>query len=151
MHLELILQMAAEGMSDRAALGPVDGGYTFACPESGFGSPADIVQAVVQHRSAGVTHVVPLTGGGSFNSYTETAERQGYRPRYGITDFNAIVNTAGLEPPTERQQLRACYRGGDVFQVGLGGGQQLVAFAGPLVGQGRGPARHQALVGGVGV
>ena len=28
------------------------------------------------------------------NTYTETAERQGYRPRYGITDYNAIVVTA---------------------------------------------------------
>lgn len=57
--------------------------YTFACPESGFASPADMAQAVAQHRSAGVTHVVPLTGGGSFDNYTETAERQAYRPRTG--------------------------------------------------------------------
>ena len=28
--------------------------YTFACPESGFASPADMAQAVAQHRSAGV-------------------------------------------------------------------------------------------------
>ena len=46
---------------------------------------------------------MPLTGSGSFNNYTETAERQGYRPRYGITDYNAIVVTAAsnLKPNSE--------------------------------------------------
>src|SRR5207248_5815837 len=39
--------------------------YTFACPQGGFASPADMAQAASQHRAAGVTHDIMLTGGGS--------------------------------------------------------------------------------------
>lgn len=74
--------------------------YRFACPESGFASPADMSQAVVQHRGDGATHVLPITGSGSFNAYAEAAEGQRYRPRYAVTDYQGIIITtaSNLKP-----------------------------------------------------
>ena len=69
--------------------------YTFACPQGGFASPAQMAQAVSQHRSAGVTHVIAPTGGGSFKSYAAAASQQGYRPQYALSDYQGGVITAG--------------------------------------------------------
>ena len=68
--------------------------FTFPCPPNGFGSPADMAQAVAQHRRDGVTHVIPLTGSGSFDRYADAAEAQGYRPKYGVTDYQGLPITA---------------------------------------------------------
>jgi hypothetical protein len=69
--------------------------YSFACPSGGFASPADMAQAVSQHRAAGVTHVIPLTGGGSFKAYAAAANSQGFHPHYAFTDYQGAVITAG--------------------------------------------------------
>jgi hypothetical protein len=68
--------------------------FTFPCPPNGFGSPADMAQAVAQHRRDGVTHVIPLTGSGSFNRYADAAEAQRYRPKYAVTDYQGLPVTA---------------------------------------------------------
>lgn len=65
--------------------------YVFACPTGAFASPSEMSQAVTQHKLAGVTHVIPLTGGGSWNAYTNLAEGQGFRPKYILTDYNGII------------------------------------------------------------
>jgi hypothetical protein len=77
--------------------------YTFACPPNGFGSPAEMAQAVAQHRTAGVTHVIPLTGGGTFRPYTDAAEGQGFRPKYAVTDYQGmpITSASSLRPNPE--------------------------------------------------
>jgi len=68
--------------------------FQFACPSSGFASPSDMAQAVNQFRLAGVTHVIPLTGGGSFStSFTNAAEGQRFRPKYALTDYQGIILT----------------------------------------------------------
>ena len=67
---------------------------TFACPDNGFASPAEMARAATEHNTAGVTHVIPLTGGGSFKPYTEAAERQGFRPKYAVTDYQGMPITA---------------------------------------------------------
>ncbi|MDX6661349.1 MAG: hypothetical protein QOJ55_2171, partial [Solirubrobacteraceae bacterium] len=74
--------------------------YSFSCPPNGFAVPSDMAQAVSQHRLAGVTHVIPLTGGGAFKEYTEAAERQGFRPKYAINDYqgNTVTATSSLQP-----------------------------------------------------
>jgi len=69
--------------------------YSFACPSGGFASPAEMAQAVSQHRTAGVTHVIPLTGGGSFKAYAAAAQSQGFHPQYAFTDYQGAVITAG--------------------------------------------------------
>jgi len=69
--------------------------YTFACPQGGFASPADMAQAESQHRAAGVTHDILLTGGGSQRSYVAAASQSGYHPQYAFTDYQGAVITAG--------------------------------------------------------
>jgi hypothetical protein len=62
-----------------------------------------MAQAVAQHRRDGVTHVIPLTGSGSFNRYVDAAEAQGYRPKYAVTDYQGLPITAAsnLKPNGE--------------------------------------------------
>lgn len=69
--------------------------FSFACPTGGFGAPNEMNQAVTQHRLDGVSHVIPLTGSGSFNTYTNIAQGQRYRPMYGITDYGNIPTSQG--------------------------------------------------------
>lgn len=69
--------------------------YRFSCPPGGFASPAEMAQAVIQFQNRdNATHVVPLTGGGSFVSFSQAAERQGYKPQYLVTNYNGFLVTA---------------------------------------------------------
>lgn len=68
--------------------------YTFACPQGGFASPSDMAQAAAQHRAAGATNVIMLTGGGSQKSYVAAASQSGYHPQYVFTDYQGAVITA---------------------------------------------------------
>jgi len=74
--------------------------YVFSCPSSGFAPPNEMSQAVTQFKLAGVTHVIPLTGGGSFKPFTEIANSQGFKPRYLITNYNGLIITSAtsLQP-----------------------------------------------------
>jgi len=65
--------------------------YVFQCPSSGFAPPNEVSQAVTQHRLAGVTNVIGLTGSGSFNSYTDVAQGQGFRPKYAVSDYQGFI------------------------------------------------------------
>lgn len=69
--------------------------YKFSCPSGGFASPAEMAQAVIQFQNRDhATHVVPLTGGGSFLSFSQAAQRQGYKPKYLVTNYNGFLVTA---------------------------------------------------------
>ena len=68
--------------------------YVFPCPSGGFAPANQMSQAVIQHQRDGVTHVIPLTGGGSFKPYTEIAEGQRFRPKYILTDYQGIIITS---------------------------------------------------------
>ncbi len=74
--------------------------YTFSCPSGGFASPSEASAGVVRHRQDGVTHVIPVTGGGSFKSYSAFAQQQGYKPVYTNGDYNGfpITTTGGTGP-----------------------------------------------------
>jgi hypothetical protein len=80
-------ELARQGIS-----GPKVSRYEFPCP-TGFASPSQMSQAVTQHRLDGVTHVVPITGSGSFNTYTNIADGQRFKPKYGIVDTGNIIVT----------------------------------------------------------
>lgn len=67
--------------------------YKFSCPSGGFASPSEASAAVVKHRQDGVTHVIPVTGGGSFKSYSSFAQQQGYKPTYTNSDYNGFPIT----------------------------------------------------------
>src|SRR5919198_1539684 len=70
---------------------------------SAEGGPPRPAPGHPQHHRDGVTHVIPLTGSGSFNRYVDAAEAQGYRPKYGVTDYQGLPITAAsnLKPNGE--------------------------------------------------
>ena len=68
--------------------------FTFSCPSSGFASPSETNAAVVKHRQDGVTHVIPVTGSGSFKGYSSFAQQQGYKPVYTASDYTGFPITA---------------------------------------------------------
>jgi hypothetical protein len=74
--------------------------YEFACPANGFPSPTDMAAAVGQHQRDGVTHVIPITGGGASKTYSEAANSQLFHPRYAVSDYqgNTVTATSNLHP-----------------------------------------------------
>jgi hypothetical protein len=69
--------------------------FNFSCPTGGFAPPNEMGQAVNQHRLDGVTHMIPLTGSGSFSTYTNIAQSQRFRPFYGIMEYGNIPTSQG--------------------------------------------------------
>lgn len=78
--------------------------YTFECP-NGFASPTEMLQAASRFRSAGVTHVIPLTGGGSLKPFTDAAEGQRFRPMYGLSDYQGVNSTATTNQGPNRENF----------------------------------------------
>ena len=66
----------------------------FSCPSSGFASPSDMSNFATQDHLAGVTHVVVVTGGGSFKEYSNAAQGQGYKPKYLVSNYQGFLVTA---------------------------------------------------------
>jgi hypothetical protein len=67
--------------------------FVFACPSTGFAPPSAMAQAVEQFKLAGVTNVIPVTGGGSFDTFTRIAQQQGFRPHYAVSDYDGLSST----------------------------------------------------------
>lgn len=68
--------------------------FEFECPSGGFAPPNEMQQAISQFRLAGVTHVIPLTGSGSFKPFTSIAQGQGFKPVYGVSDYQGLDLTS---------------------------------------------------------
>lgn len=81
--------------------------YEFDCPGGGCASPCEGNAAVIQHQRAGVAHVIPMTGGGSFKPYSEAAQRQerlrGRQPVQRVAD----AHRRGEPPALTRPNLAA--------------------------------------------
>lgn len=78
--------------------------FEFDCPSSGFAPPNQVSQAVTQHKLDGVTHVLPITGSGSFSNYTKIAQQQGFHPKYTTIDYFGLPSTsesAGTGPDAQ--------------------------------------------------
>jgi hypothetical protein len=73
--------------------------YDLGCSPSGQGTPADWQQAVLKFRQAGVTHVYFGPVGSDFASFTQFAQQQGYKPRYGLVADDLIATTGGAFNP----------------------------------------------------
>ena len=72
--------------------------YSVGCPAP-FASPADLQQAVLTFQSRGVTHVTTMSFLGDMANFTRTAERQGFRPKYGLADDQLIAISYGTLRP----------------------------------------------------
>jgi hypothetical protein len=64
--------------------------YNFGCPTSNFSSPADIQQAVLQFKRDGVTHVTESQFYPDFANFTNLAQQQGLKPKYGVADDGLV-------------------------------------------------------------
>src|SRR5207244_2065663 len=67
---EMIDNLHAVGVTDSQIVT-----YNFGCP-SPFASPADIQQAILKFKSAGVTHVTLVNDVTDFDAFTRTAQQQ---------------------------------------------------------------------------
>jgi len=70
------------------------------------GYTSDISSAVLKFSSSGINRVV-FFDPGSYAAlvFTQTADKQQYRPRYGFTSLNAIVTLAGENGTAPREQM----------------------------------------------
>jgi ABC-type branched-subunit amino acid transport system substrate-binding protein len=70
------------------------------------GYTSDISSAVLKFRSSGVDRVVFFdTGSYAALVFSQTAEDQGYRPRYGFTSYNSIVALSGSGSAAPQKQM----------------------------------------------
>jgi len=70
------------------------------------GYTADISSAVLKFRSSGIDRVVFLDSGSyAATVFSQTAEQQHYRPRYGFSSLNSIVGLQGSNSTAPQQQL----------------------------------------------
>jgi hypothetical protein len=72
--------------------------YNVGCPNA-LANPADIQQAVLSFKRAGVTHVTTASFVGDFANFTKTAQQQGLRPRYGLADDALVAISRGSQAP----------------------------------------------------
>jgi len=64
------------------------------CPPAGA-PPSEMQQAVFDFQRAGVTHVLPVEDEIDFATFTNLAERQGFRPKYNLSSVQVgQVNSA---------------------------------------------------------
>jgi hypothetical protein len=73
--------------------------YDLGCNPSGQATPADWQAAVLRFRQAGVTHVFFGPVAADFASFTQFAQQQGYKPRYGLVADDLIATTGGAFNP----------------------------------------------------
>jgi hypothetical protein len=61
--------------------------------------PADIQQAILKFKEAGVTNVTMANLGGEMASWTSVAQQQGFKPKYGLPDDGIIGSSYGKSAP----------------------------------------------------
>lgn len=96
--------------------------YSVGCP-SVFASPNDLAQAVLKFRQSGVTHVTTAYFLGDFANFTNIAEQQGWRPKYGLADDALISISYGSQAPNASNIANAiaiaASRGGEERTPGM--------------------------------
>jgi hypothetical protein len=72
--------------------------YNFGCP-SAFASPSDIQAAILKFQQNTVTHVTAHNFSGDYANFTNVAEQQRFRPKYGLPDESLIDISYGGQKP----------------------------------------------------
>src|SRR5207248_9850806 len=72
--------------------------YNFGCPAV-FANPSDIQAAVLKFKSANVTRLTAHQIVGDFANFSNVAEQQGFRPKYGLPDESIIDISYGGQKP----------------------------------------------------
>jgi hypothetical protein len=73
--------------------------YDIGCPATSVASPSDLQQAVLKFQSSGVTNVTTAFFPGNFGTFTTIAQKQGFKPKYGIGDDGSVANSYGSQRP----------------------------------------------------
>lgn len=73
--------------------------YDFGCPASGYASPSDMQAAILKFKQAGVTNMTEFEAQGDFANFTDIAQQQGFRPRWGIPDEGIVAISYGSTHP----------------------------------------------------
>jgi hypothetical protein len=72
--------------------------YNFGCPAV-FASPSDIQAAVLKFQQNHVTRMTAHQIVGDFANFSNVAEQQGFRPKYGLPDESIIDVAYGSQAP----------------------------------------------------
>ena len=67
---------------------------------------ADLQQAVLKFRQAGVTHITYVQLTGDIQAFTNDAQQQGVHWKYGLPDDQLVSSTYGSMPPNFQQIKR---------------------------------------------
>jgi hypothetical protein len=69
--------------------------YDLGCPTGGFATPADLQQAILKFQTANATTVLESQAYDDFANFTNVAQGQGFKPKYGMLDEEMIPTTQG--------------------------------------------------------
>ncbi len=72
--------------------------YDMGCPQA-FASPSDIENAIVKFQQNGVKDVTEIFELGDFATFTNTAQSQGYDPKYLLGDDGLLEISSGTQAP----------------------------------------------------
>jgi len=80
--------------------------YDFGCPAV-FANASDIEAAVLKFQQNGVTHLTAHQLVGDFANFSNVAEQQGFRPKYGLPDESMIDVAYGSQAPNSNNIVDA--------------------------------------------
>jgi hypothetical protein len=111
--------------------------YDFGCPAV-FANPSDIQAAVLKFKSANVTRLTAHQIVGDFANFSNVAEQQGFRPKYGLPDESIIDVAYGSQAPNSNNIV-------DAIAIAQGrSGEERTPGATPSAGTARCDAIYQA-------
>jgi hypothetical protein len=76
------------------------------CPST-FASPSALQQAILKFKNAGVTNVTTVDFVGDFSNFTNAAQQQGFRPKYGLSDDALIAVAYGSQAANSKNIANA--------------------------------------------
>lgn len=72
--------------------------YDMGCPQA-FASPSDIENAIVKFQQNGVKDMTEIDELGDFAAFTNTAQSQGYHPKWLLADDGLLEISSGTQAP----------------------------------------------------
>ena len=111
--------------------------YDFGCPAV-FANASDIEAAVLKFQQNGVTHLTAHQLVGDFANFSNVAEQQGFRPKYGLPDESMIDVAYGSQAPNSNNIV-------DAIAIAQGrSGEEHTPGATPAAGTAKCDAVYQA-------
>ena len=93
-HTEVVKWLGEAGVTPDQTVG-----FNTGCTTA-FTAATVLQQAILKFKRAGVTNVITTGIVGDFPTFTELAEVQKFRPKYGLGDDSLITTSYGTHPPS---------------------------------------------------